>query len=458
MFKPSRVVLYFLIVVGLFLHCPPDSHAQAKVDQTTQAPGQLTEDARKPLAPEKNLEITPSDTPAPQPVSNPPTRPLDTRTHAKPVAKILPSVSEEAAQGIPLVVGGEEVLRFKGTISGFTPEQRVQAILLRLKQLEPSSSFNVDNITIKETGFSTDVVVGNDTIFTITDRDAVLVGHESRETLAGICVERLKKGLLKERDERSPRTLFMASVFTGVAFLTLVLALALLSAVFPRVYRQISLARGKYISSLKIQKAELLSEDSLTDILIGICRIFRALVTLILFIVFIDVTLGFFPSTRAFSGQVTGRFVYPLLSLVLTAITSYVPNLLIIIAVAVGTYYLIAFTHFIFNEVGRGSIAVAGFEQEWADPTYKIVRFMIIAFALVLIFPYLPGSGSPAFQQISIFLGVLISLPRINAGIAGIDSSEKFKFVSLFQKELETYKLPYKLQLCGDGSVVIEKK
>ncbi len=66
-----------------------------------------------------------------------------------------------------------------------------------------------------------------------------------------------------------------------------------------------------------------------------------------------------------------------------------VPNLLIIVAVGVGTYYLIAFTHFIFNEVGRGSITFAGFEQEWADPTYKIIRFMIIAFALVLMFPYL---------------------------------------------------------------------
>ncbi|MCG3084534.1 mechanosensitive ion channel domain-containing protein, partial [Anoxybacillus sp. LAT27] len=72
-------------------------------------------------------------------------------------------------------------------------------------------------------------------------------------------------------------------------------------------------------------------------------------------------------------------------------------------------------THFIFREIGRGKITVNEFDPEWADPTYKIARFLIIAFALVLIFPYLPGSGSPAFQQISIFLGVLISLGSTGA-------------------------------------------
>jgi small-conductance mechanosensitive channel len=86
------------------------------------------------------------------------------------------------------------------------------------------------------------------------------------------------------------------------------------------------------------------------------------------------------------------------------------PSLLIILAIAGTTYYVIAFTHFLFVELGRGNIKISGFDPEWADPTYKIARFLIIAFAMVLIFPYLPGSGSPAFQQVSIFLGVLFSL------------------------------------------------
>ena len=319
-------------------------------------------------------------------------------------------VTGDNLEGIPLIVGGVEVVRFKGTISGFTPGQRVRAILFRLHELEQGAGFAIDTITTKETGFSTDIVVGKDTIFTITDRDARLVGQASREVLATECAKRLRDGLVKEREAKSPKVIFMASVFTAVAFVILMIALSILAAVFPWVYRQIESARGKYIASVRIQKAELLSEDSLSDILIGICRILRALITLVLFTVFVEAVLSFFPTTREISGQVTEKFMFPMLHLAVSAITSYVPNMLIIIVVVVGAYYMIAFTKFIFNEIARGSITFSGFEQEWAIPTYTITRFLIISFAIVLMFPYLPGSGSPAFQQVSIFLGVLISL------------------------------------------------
>jgi small-conductance mechanosensitive channel len=372
MFRRLIIAIYCFALAGLCIYCPLQSHAQ------TESPETVT---KSPT--ESRL-------------------PWEQKTKAEQDA--------EEMDGAPLVVAGIEIVRFKGTISGFTPGQRVRAILFRLKEFEESPGFTIESIATKETGFSTDIVAGKKTLFTLTDRDAKLVGNESREELASKCADRLKTALIKEQEERSPKTLFMASVFTAIAFATLMATLGVMSAIFPRIYREIRNARGKYISSLKIQRAELLSEDSLTDILIGLCRVVRAVATLVLLVVFVEVTLGFYPSTRAIAGQVTEKFIYPNIVIVLTAITSYIPNLLIIIAVIVGTYYLIGFTHFIFNEVGRGNITFSGFEQEWADPTYKITRFLIISFALVLIFPYLPGSGSPAFQQISIFLGVLISL------------------------------------------------
>ena len=40
---------------------------------------------------------------------------------------------------------------------------------------------------------------------------------------------------------------------------------------------------------------------------------------------------------------------------------------------------------------------------------------MIYALALILIFPYLPGSGSSAFQGVSIFIGAIISFGSTSA-------------------------------------------
>lgn len=380
----------------------------------TGSVGVIAQSQSSQSAPQNEASSSPpeSSTPESSTGESSPSRVQSSPNRVNPSAHIaddIPVTGDQLA-GVPLEVGGVEIVRFKGTISGFTPEQRVRAILYRLKELELGAGFHIDTITTKETGFSTDIVVGDKTIFTITDRDARLVGTDSREVLAAKCVERLKNGLVKERDARSPRVILMASAFTAASFVALLIALSMLAYVFPWLYRQIETGRGRYIGSVKIQKAELLSEASLTEILIGVCRIFRAFVTLVLLTIFVEAVLSFYPTTRDLSGQVTDRFILPMLRLVVSAVTSYVPNLLIIVAVAIGAYYLIAFTRFIFNEIGRGSITFTGFEQEWANPTYTIARFLIICFSVVLMFPYLPGSGSPAFQQVSIFLGVLISL------------------------------------------------
>ena len=47
----------------------------------------------------------------------------------------------------------------------------------------------------------------------------------------------------------------------------------------------------------------------------------------------------------------------------------------------------------------------ASFPAEWADPTNKIVKVLLVAFGVVVAFPYLPASDSPAFAGVSVFMG-----------------------------------------------------
>jgi small-conductance mechanosensitive channel len=64
-------------------------------------------------------------------------------------------------------------------------------------------------------------------------------------------------------------------------------------------------------------------------------------------------------------------------------------------------------------------------------PTFKIDRFLIIIFTVIIIFPYLPGSDSDAFKGVSIFLGVLFSLGSssvIANAVAGVILTYMFAF------------------------------
>ena len=61
-------------------------------------------------------------------------------------------------------------------------------------------------------------------------------------------------------------------------------------------------------------------------------------------------------------------------------------------------------------EIEEGRLQINGFYNDWAMPTYHIVRFLLYAFMIAMIYPYLPGSNSGVFQGISVFVGLIVSL------------------------------------------------
>jgi len=78
-------------------------------------------------------------------------------------------------------------------------------------------------------------------------------------------------------------------------------------------------------------------------------------------------------------------------------------------------FFLIRLLRFLSVQLENGSVVLKGFYSDWAKPTFNILRILLYAFMFVLIFPYLPGSHSPVFQGVSVFLGILFSLGSSSA-------------------------------------------
>lgn len=105
--------------------------------------------------------------------------------------------------------------------------------------------------------------------------------------------------------------------------------------------------------------------------------------------------------------------------------------------------------HYLSREVEAGRLKFGGFYPDWAMPTYHIIRFLLYAFMIAMIYPYLPGAKSGVFQGISVFIGLIVSLGSstvIGNVIAGL---------------VITYMRPFKLgdriQLNDTTGNVIEK-
>lgn len=143
-------------------------------------------------------------------------------------------------------------------------------------------------------------------------------------------------------------------------------------------------------------------------------RIIRLLLYLLLVAAYVSLVLSFFPWTRGLARSLFG-YVKTALATVITGVVEYLPNLVFLAVIGVITDYLLKVLRFFFSEIEHGTIVFDWFYPEWARPTHKLIQFLALAFAATVAFPYFPGSHTPAFQGISIFLGVLVSLGSSSA-------------------------------------------
>ena len=138
-------------------------------------------------------------------------------------------------------------------------------------------------------------------------------------------------------------------------------------------------------------------------------RLVGLVVALILGYLYLNAVLGLFPWTRPLAVHLLEYVVNPFRSIG-SAIVGYLPNLVFLIIIILIFRYVLKLLSGMFSAISKKRITVTGFEAEWATPTYRLVRLLVLAFALVLAYPYIPGSDSAAFKGVSIFLGVLASI------------------------------------------------
>ena len=195
----------------------------------------------------------------------------------------------------------------------------------------------------------------------------------------------------------------------GIATLLLFKSSSWLKTGFNIIADRIQAEQGKRLKGFKIQRVQVFTESQLTNFLFALNRYSRYGVNILLTLIYLMGIFSIFPQTRGVVTLILDSILQSL-SKGWQGFVDYLPNLLNLVIVIVVTYYGLKVIRFIFGEIEKETITFTGFRAEWAIPTFQLVRFLVIAFALVIAFPYLPGSSSPAFQGVSVFIGLLFSL------------------------------------------------
>ncbi|UFP93510.1 mechanosensitive ion channel family protein [Gloeobacter morelensis] len=248
---------------------------------------------------------------------------------------------------------------------------------------------------------------------TFSEADARAAG-KSRTALAKDSLEKIRSAVGRYRQERQTGYLLRSGAYTAVATVILLAALRVINHVFARLYRVLKAWENVYIRPIHIGSYELLQANQLDDLITFFARLVQIAVVLGLLAIYFPLVLDLFPWTRQIAAAFRGYFLSAFQTIGL-AIIGYIPNVFFIISVVTVAYLALRFLRPLSEQLERETFVLPGFYPEWAKPTYRLLTWLTIALAAVVIFPYLPGFDSPAFQGISVFLGILVSLGSTSA-------------------------------------------
>ncbi len=312
-----------------------------------------------------------------------------------------------SSEGAAVVVKGKRLFYFYSNIGEYTPRQRAIMASEALQRLAENPDFDVDSIRVQETPSGTDIVSGSTIIATVTPEDAK-IAQSSTTQMANNFASRVRLAVSERREETTTSNMAIGVGLSVVATIILLLSLVLVSKLAADLCISIGRQRGHAIKGLKIQNAELIGANALADLLLTIVKFSQILLLFSLLATYVVQVLGFFPGTKHLAKAVIANTLVPLAS-IWEKVIEYFPSLVMLVLITLITYAVMGFARFFFDSLRDGTIKFADFDPDWAEPTFKLSRFLILAFAMMVAMPYLPGWESPAFKQVGLVVGILVS-------------------------------------------------
>jgi small-conductance mechanosensitive channel len=312
-----------------------------------------------------------------------------------------------------VVFSGETLLVVRARLGPFSAEERAAAVAARLARLSARIATGADSVAVVDAEGSTDLLVGDAVLMSVTDADA-RAADRPRTRLAQDYARTLTRALRVGSRLAIAKALTRGLFWTAVATAGLILLLRVGASLLRSIDAKIELVIASRLRGISVQKFEIVSARRLTELLLGAGRVVRVIALLVLLYFYLVVDLSVFPWTQHLAGSILGYVLDPL-SRAWQGFVDYLPSAFSLAVIAVITRYALKLVHLLFRAVESGALSFRGFHAEWGEPTYKIVRFLILAFAVVVAFPYLPGARSDAFKGVSLFLGVLFSLGSSSA-------------------------------------------
>jgi small-conductance mechanosensitive channel len=358
-------------------------------------------DSVRPAAPARGVPAAPApeergagtdETRAPEPEPPPAARDDERRAAAR---------STEA----PLFVANRQITVFRVPFLGVSPEDRARRTRGTLRELGEKGG--PGKVTMLRDGQRRVLLVDGELALILVPGDADPVRGETIEAAAKSAAAVLEQVIAETREMRDRNRLIRGGGYAAAA--TVVFALAFWGLWRLRRWgrRAIAEARRRNAERMATRGALSVVSDRLFGIGLLLARGLLGLTLVLLVYQWLILVFGQFPYTRPL-GEQLASFLLDVVRRIGGAAVAAVPDLVVAVVIFA---------------LARGAIALVGpvleriagqpgtlLDADTVRPTKRIAYAAVWAFALVMAYPYLPGSESEAFKGVSVLLGLMATV------------------------------------------------
>ena len=313
----------------------------------------------------------------------------------------------------PVSLAGHEIFTVSTTpIATLPPEMRAGIIQKNIQIFADSQS---DANKLKLITLTEGLGIGNDErlLLVVTEQDAKASGKAAVE-LAQETMSRIQAAVKTYRTKHLWETYGLGIALTLLSIIGLWLALHWNNRAFNWLKSKASGTHDHWAKGVNLKGVQVLSASRIERVVHFMLKFMRLFIVLLCWYFFLPLILSFFPETRKLGYKIFDYLVTPFTTIFHTVI-NYIPNLFYIFVIGLIARYTIKLIAYAFGLIERGELKFDWFYDDWAKPTYQIVRFLVIVTALISAYPYIPGSSSDAFQGVGLVLGAIISFASSSA-------------------------------------------
>jgi small-conductance mechanosensitive channel len=338
----------------------------------------------------------------------------------------VPSAAPNSATAIAappharLVIANRTIFVFRATLSGYSPEERVDGARRRLERALTRGGAQMPGIHPIAEG--TQVTLDGAMLFLVTPADINPLAGDTTDSMATESAALLAKALEEKREQASPRYLAIAIGLCAGATLLYGVILRGLYLLHRWVGRRSMMLISRRLGRITFKNVRVLDAEHYVTYMRHLINVLIWAMRLMVTYLWLAFLLAQVPYTRSW-GERLQEYLLDIVGDLAANIVGALPGLLLVALIVALARLAILTASSLFTHVESGELQWGWLDRDTAIPTRRIVNVLICLFALAMAYPYLPGSHTAAFQGLSVLVGLMVSIGAssiVSQGASGL--------------------------------------